>query len=380
MLRFIQDWLDRRDALKAIARDRRDNRDVAKGLFGAALEQAEAAVAADQYGQALGVWREIKERFHPEALHSQRMFKVLMRSRAYDEAEELMRHGLKQHPNERHFIFGLAYVATDRGDLEAALERWTVAQKKFPGLSEPYAGLAGSLVKVGRLDEADAALKKGLAQDRNDTVCLMAWARLAETRGNFDEALARWEYMRETMPDIGHPTYQNGTLGLASCLRVMGRFDEAVRLVEDYITKIGRQEAPVAELARIAEARGDWDEAIRQWDRFRQSFPMNQLGYTALLGASRTVGDLERVQETYLQMMDRLPDLSWPAIEYAKMAESSHDLEESAKRWKLANERHPHVEETYIARARILTALDRADEAAEVRREHADRFATVKGQ
>ena len=285
-----------------------------------------------------------------------------------------MNDGLARHPRENFFIVGRARVAEERGDIETALERWAVVRQKFPGLALGYARTAACLVKAGRMDEADAMLARGIKQSPDDVFCLIEHAKIAEAAGNFEEAVVRWQRLID-VPSDQHIFRQNGTIGLTQCLRKMGRLDEAEALLRPFIERFGVQEVTLMELARIAEARNDWVEAITRWQRVKRSFPLLAEGYRGVIGALKKSGQKEGVDALLCELVERFPDDLGSALEYAQSAQESGDAVEIARRWLVVRERFPDCEAAYRNGADALAADGQADAATAIWAEHKARFA-----
>lgn len=370
----IRAWSERRQVMREIAAHRLIERDRDEIRFKEILERTEAAMAADQRAAALRLSHEIQERFERLASESSRFFKIILDLHQYDDAERLINVGFARHPRESFFIVGRARVADQRGDIETALERWTIVQHKFPTLPLGYARAAACLVKAGRIEEADAMLDRGIKKAPDDVFCLIEHAKLAEATGNLDEAVVRWQRLID-VPSEQLIFLQNGTLGLAQCLRRKGALDEAEALLLPYIERFGVQEVTLMELARIAEARGDWAEALTRWHRVKSKFPMFGEGYRGVIGALKQTGQNDGVAAVLCELMDRFPDEIGRALDYAREAYGGGDNAEIARRWAIVRERFPDCEAAYRGGADALAALGQEDAAVAIRAEHKARFA-----
>jgi tetratricopeptide (TPR) repeat protein len=376
IINAIRSWLERREAMQELASVQRVEKERDVMRFKVLLERIEAAMSADQHGAALRLWHEIQERLYTHAVRSEALFKILLNLRAFDDAEKLMNVGLEIYPREQFYIVGRARVAELSGDIPSALERWAEVRKKFPHLALGYAQTAACLIKAGQMEEAEAMLARGIKRSPDDVFCLMEHARMAEARGALDQALVRWQHLREVHEDDRHPCYQNGTIGLAQCLRKMGRVDEAEALLQPFVERFGVQEGPLFELARIAEDRGNWAEAIKRWQRVKNSFPMNMTGYLGQIEIFKMSGLKADAERVLGEMVDRLPEELLPATSYAAMAQEANDNAEAVRRWLGVIDRFPDYEPAYHHRAVALAALGQEDAAAALRAEHSKRFPT----
>ena len=374
IFRTVREWWERRQALREISVHLRIEREGNVMRFRDILERAESAIAADQHPSAVRLCQEIQERFFREAVGSERLFNVVMSLRLYEDAERLMREGLARHPRESFFLIGSARVAEERGDNKTALRRWAIVRQKFPLLAVGYARTAACLVKEGKIKEADSMLVRGIKQSPADVFCLMEHAKLAEASGDFETALVRWKYMRDVQPDPNHPCYQNGTISLGICLRRMGRLDEAETILQQFVDRFGVQEATIMELARVAEDREDWPEALTRWQQIRRRFPMLAEGYRGEIRALGKCGRADATDAIRFELMTRFNEELGFALDYARSAYEGGDKSEIARRWEIVRQNFPDYEAAYSNGVEALTALGQEAAAAALRAEQSIRF------
>ena len=75
--------------------------------------------------------------------------------------------------------------------------------------------------------------------------------------------------------------------------------------------------------------------------------------------------------------IDRFPNAHWPAVAYASLAHDRGDWSEAVTRWEAVRRCFPEREDGYLRGAEALMHLDREDEAAALRAEHAHRLVTM---
>jgi tetratricopeptide (TPR) repeat protein len=118
------------------------------------------------------------------------------------EAELQFREILKQDPKlgEIHYSLGLL-LAEDSPRLPEALKHLAQAAELLPGRGRVHYNLGLALQKLGRLDEAEAALKRAsqLAADPTDSV--HALALLYVQRKQWPQAITCVEHLVKTHPD-----------------------------------------------------------------------------------------------------------------------------------------------------------------------------------
>lgn len=82
-----------------------------------------------------------------------------------------------------------------KGDLAGALEPYQTAAKTYPDFAVPFANIAGLLMDLGRLDEAQKVLKTARAKHPDFPLLRFSAARLDAMRG-------RWPEARITLQDL----------------------------------------------------------------------------------------------------------------------------------------------------------------------------------
>jgi tetratricopeptide (TPR) repeat protein len=277
---------------------------------------------------------------------------VAVESRELAAAEALARS-----PNDPEHLFEFARAALARGDWEAAIRRWQIAEERFPGSWQSPQGAALALQGMGRLDDAEAVLQVAIERFPDEPEPLFDLARLAEVRGDWEEAIRRWRVARARFPERWQCP-----LGEALGLRVLGRLDEAEAVLRAATQNFSDQSEPLFDYARVAEARGDWAEAIRRW-RVAGERPPCLLGEAACL---RALGRLDDAEAVLTAAMERFPSEPGPLFDHAKIAEARGDWTEAVRRWRAVGERFAERWEPPLGEALGLRALGRFDDAEAV--------------
>jgi tetratricopeptide (TPR) repeat protein len=114
----------------------------------------------------------------------------------------------------------------------------------------------------------DKALRSGCA---GEVQIHVEHARVAEARGDMQEAAQRWQTVREAFPQ-----FIFGTAGAARVLLKLHRIDEAKGLVRASAGHFDSNKGLARVAAQLAEPRQDWREAIRCWDFVLAKDPNDQ--------------------------------------------------------------------------------------------------------
>lgn len=122
---------------------------------------------------------------------------------------------------------------------------------------------AGSaLVQTGRFEEADRMLERGLAAFPDDRTLLFEHALCAHNSGRYTDAITRWENALRVAPDVAMCHF-----GLAANLRETGDIEAAATCIAEASRLFSDDVGVISEAARIAEADGDFREALGLWER-----------------------------------------------------------------------------------------------------------------
>jgi hypothetical protein len=131
----------------------------------------------------------------------------------------------------------------------------------------------------------------------------------------------------------------------------------------------------VISLARLANLRGDKEEAVRCWADVRRRFPLLPLGYREGLRQLLDMGRPADAETILLAAIERFPTEVWPRVEYAELAVTQQDWTAAEARWAAVRAAWPGRQDGYLRAAEALTALGRQDEATQLRAEHRHKFA-----
>ena len=228
----------------------------------------------------------------------------LQRLGRFEESQEVLEETLAahgEHPRTNAFYAQMVEVRT--GKFEAAEERLRQVVERDPYLEQAWLFLGRVLERTGKLDEAEASFKKGLAARSDDADLHGALGHLLARLGRQEEAIsqlreairlspnqrselhvslggvlaeigrleeARREYDKVLAMDPSHPGARNN---MAIALYRSGKVDEAVALLQEVIAEFPRHADAHNNLAAIAVDQGKWQDAV---NHSRQTLELNK--------------------------------------------------------------------------------------------------------
>jgi tetratricopeptide (TPR) repeat protein len=322
--------------------------------FSEQLGSAREAFDCSAHKQALTLLNGIIDFSPTMAMNSREALKLLLDLGRFDEAEMMMQNGLRRYPSRPHFACGSAQTAHRRGDLEEALRRCEVARRKFPHASDGYTIATACLADLGRDHEAEAMIAQAVRKLPRDFDAVVAYARYAVRRQDWEEALRRWQLVKRRF------NHFLGPVGIAQSLREMGRYDEAEEMAAEACRHYSTDTWPFVEFAAVASAKGDFDMATARWKDIRLAFPFFSLAFTAGAEAARRAGrDAEADAILELAVYRLRSDLS-VHLEYARNAHRRGHWPAAVERWASTREQFPDCVE---AREQEANARMRQSEA-----------------
>jgi tetratricopeptide (TPR) repeat protein len=165
------------------------------------LQAAAGAEARGELDEALRLWCAYRQ-VHPAIADGYlEPCRALRKARRYDEAEALCAEGQRRaFDGGLHGLVEWARIAEARGALDAALERWQAAAAAFPRNGGCIAGAARVLLKLHRLEEAEASVEAALARLPKDPALTRLSAQVAGAREDWPETLRRWDMVLAANP------------------------------------------------------------------------------------------------------------------------------------------------------------------------------------
>ena len=201
--------------------------------------------------QALERWEVYYRRYPEDYVGFLQAIVALRELQRYDEADALVQAALETHPDNSPLLANRAWVAQGRRDWDEALKRWTVYHEQF--LQDPigYSSMGVALRELGRYDEANTILEKGLERFPYHRELIGNYAWVAFRSQDWPEALKRWTKYRDQFP--ADPLGHSQTMLI---LGELGRFEDASILASGSVAQI-EQDPEIVRLMFGFESLGD---------------------------------------------------------------------------------------------------------------------------
>jgi tetratricopeptide (TPR) repeat protein len=364
-----RDWQERRQVLRDMRRLQGDQRERERFMTRDLLEEALATIELNDRRKGAAIWTSTRDRFPVAVRKSPLALQVLLKLNRYDEAEELMQAGAKRSPREIFFIRGLATVALTRGDLDLAIERYAVMRKRFPGAWEGYVQGAQALAMKDRLEEADVLTAQATERFPAEIGGFLEYARLADSRGDLEESVRRWQLIEDTFNDRPF-----GMLGRSQALIKLGRYEEADEILAAARFRFPTESCFLTTLAQCAQARGDIPEAVKRWKRRIERVPMETFGYGDAARSLIEMGEHAEAEEILRAAVERFPNDDGPLLSLAKFLHDRGDHAREAEVWAALRALTPDNEEGYARGAYAYHLAGDAQRSEELQNERAIRF------
>jgi tetratricopeptide (TPR) repeat protein len=180
-----------------------------------------------------------------------------------DEAEPIFRGLLHSDPSFVRAAAGMARLAMRRRDWEMALALWDEVSAVPAAAPPPHwqAARAETLLELGRPDAAELAFHRLLQADQGSSRAAVGLARTAMRRGNWPEALARWDCILEKFGIGGSPYW---ALGRATTLWQLGRRGKAKAVLRALLSADPRFFLAWLQLIQLLMSAGEYDAALHQ--------------------------------------------------------------------------------------------------------------------
>ena len=261
-----------------------------------------------------------------------------------------------------------ARAALNLGQHALATERWVKARAPFPDLAIKSPEALELLLDLGRFDEAEEMMREGQQRHPKEPFIAVGYARVAERRGDLEEAVRRCEALLRKFPDCT----AGYTLG-ADCLDTLKRHDEAEALLGRGVQTLPKDFTILRAHAMHAEQRGDLPTALARWRLVERS----EHPIVGMLAVGRCLMALRRyaeAEEVLSEAGERFPTNGYTLTSIARLHTLKGNAEEAMRTWRLARERFPALLVAYTGGAEAAREFGHEAEADEILREATERF------
>ncbi len=317
----------------------------------------------DHAERARQLWEKFSGLYPEQAVESDLSVQLLFKLRLDDTLQKLLQDGMKKLPHESRFYLSMAALHYEKGDFNLALEYAVKFQKRAPTDERGYRYAAAALSNLNKSDESEHMLAKAFQIVPKDPALLIEYAKIAERRSDWPEALTRWNRLYDVCNHLA------GISGAAMTLARMKRFSEAEQLIESIRYQAGTEPEVWTVFARLAELQDHWPQAVERWSHYRRLFPMNPFGYLQSVRPLEMNKQVEKVPEILRDGVPFVKHHQKYVLEYARATQRFEMWAEAAELWATVRELLPENKDGYVVGAQALRSLGRIDEAGALERD-----------
>jgi tetratricopeptide (TPR) repeat protein len=232
-----------------------------------------------------------------------------------------------------------------------------------------YLGASLALRYTRRYAEADAVLLAASLYYPDDFEIDAAYAWVAHSAQDWDEAATRWQRVRAR-----HPQNVAGHICGALSLRAGGRRAAADEILEQARSLFPDNADVLIQYAWTAHIVADWPEANRRWHSLRQSFPDQRDGYAFGAAALRDAGDFAAAEALFEASSQKFPADPELAVQRAMIPAARRDWDLAVAQWEAVRARFPDRPEGFIFGGQALLEKHQFDAAEQLLLQGIDRF------
>ena len=248
-----------------------------------------------------------------------------------DEVEKALEQADTMFPGEEWVLASAVSFSARRGDWQSTFEQAARLRQAFPTNEEGWIGGLRSLRHMKELAKAISLLKEAEAVQPGKTWLLIEAAHLAQASGDLLEAAQRWKQVR-----VAYPDRQEGYVGGVQVGLALGELNDAEMLVENAKAKFPQTPWLLSQAARIAQHRGDHEEAARGWGHVLAAYPDHEQAYKDRYKANRHLGRYDEADDVLRDALTRFPSWRWALMESPTLSQARYDFDEADQRWAIA--------------------------------------------
>jgi len=261
-------------------------------------------------------------------------------------------------PHEPVFRNNLGSIRWQQGNFESAREHFELALERDPTNSEAWFNCANALQSLGRINEAQEALRKAASHAPQRADIRSALGVLMYRTGRLQEAVD----VLENVPDPDTACLGNLGLVYASLGQLdlaEGAYRRALRLDNSNASLHGN-------LSSVLYRQGRLDEAVAECRRAIVSDPNSVQAYNNLGIALRDLGRTTEAIATLRIAMERQPDSTGIIFNLGIALEEDGNISEAAQCFEQALSRDPNWPAAVVNLGNTYYKLDRCEDARDL--------------
>lgn len=244
--------------------------------FNLVRQHADDALRRQEFAEARARFQALRERFPDEPAGYHGGAWAALRQFMMDEAQSILEEAMRRWPDTPNFLLDCALIPVHHPkqprDWDEGLARLAQLRARFPVFEPGYVRTIEFLHGARRLNELDAFATEATARLPASVKLANHWARAAEHRGDWPEAVRRFQEVIRRFPN--DPA---GFAGLATALAASGRSVESDRELEAAMRRWPAERELFAAYAMVAMRQSDWRTALRRWEDAAQRFPDHRI-------------------------------------------------------------------------------------------------------
>lgn len=313
------------------------------------------------------------------------------RNKQLDEADMWFQKAVKGAGQETPaaWYVALGQIETERGNLEQARRYYIVAVQLHPDTTAAYNNLGHVLLKLNRLDEADAVFREALAQDETLAGAAFGRGEVAVKRGQLDVAQHFYEHAVQQAPQepIFHKSLADvlsniGNIAKAEAAEARYRRTLAERYLRQAHWFIEQQQllraleplkkaletdatfAPaLKDYAYVQIQLGEFAAAKQIYQRVLTIEPTSRQALLHLGMIETELGNQEAAATYYLLLIEHEPDYMDAYVQLANLREMSGDLAAAEQAFTIGIQHEPRWAPGYLWRGKIYQKQGASDMA-----------------
>ena len=274
---------------------------------------------------------------------------VLVELGRIGEAEDLLDKTMERFPSDLWSAVLYAEIPRRTRNSREGLRRWEMVHKNFPDTAVSHVGIGSALRDIGEFDTAETAFAKATKRFPTDLWAAHNYAEIAGRRGDWAEALRRWERVRQ-----GFPEHASAYVGAADALLKLERYEEADQLPATPPTRsrwiIGALSATRVS-PRVSTA---GMKQFRRWDVALQRFPSDAAAHIGKAEALVQAGHFSEAENFLKDSIERFPE----ETRLTRLGSEISNLRRAAGRTNTSEERGAILDE--LARIRAIAGEDQS--------------------